>query len=668
MQCISRIEDDQLQHHHDNQEESSRDHWFLDRFWEVWEYYKSNFLGLQQRTLETKIKEEVPRLKKGEEDLPLTQKLEDSFLLRFPSLADELLIRVFRCQKSVAGKFLPGKIYLTQNHFCFYPVSGFNSIAIPFAYIKKPTFSHNSVRFIIEDEVQEELVFEEILHPRELIALLELPVDNETARKKFQILRRHKSLNITLLTIGTRGDVQPFIALGIALQRVGHRVTLASHEEYEKVALEHDLKFHKVSGNPRELMDFVVRNGMIGVNFLKEGLPKFAALIDSWFHDCWDSCQNADVMVIVPNTLASCHVAEKLKIPFLSAFTMPYTKTASFPHPFLGISSDNAFLNSASYTLWEQSLWLPLHKQINAFRQQYLDLPPLTISDGNALHTSRQVPFAYCWSPSFVPRPHDWPGYTNVCGYWLLNDAINRDLYSPSTDVQPVNLAYEERIQKHAKLNSSSEKWEPPADLVDFIQRSGADAPLYIGFGSIITTPEKATHLSTLVINALRRSGQRAVISSGWCDLFKKKDLPEDIVFLIDTCPHDWLFPQMKAIVHHGGAGTTAAALIAGRPSLAIAFFADQFFWSKRMVETGVGLRIPFSQLKEDNLTNALIKVCFDESMREQAEIIGAQIRKENGVASFIRFMHDYISLYKSQENPHDIFDEDDLLQRKNDF
>ncbi|CAN0298857.1 unnamed protein product, partial [Phaeothamnion confervicola] len=157
------------------------------------------------------------------------------------------------------------------------------------------------------------------------------------------------------------------------------------------------------------------------------------------------------------------------------------------------------------------------------------------------------VPWIYAWSPSLVPKPHDWPANAEVVGNMFLNGAENAP-------------------------------WEPPPALEAFL--AAGEAPVFVGFGSMIVEDPDA--LSTIICEAAERTGRRVVLQSSWSNLRKgnhRKSCADDGVFHLAAAPHYWLFPRMAAVVHHGGAGTVAAGLRAGKPTLVCPFFGDQFFW-----------------------------------------------------------------------------------------
>ncbi|MGK7927641.1 MAG: glycosyltransferase, partial [Spirulina sp.] len=208
------------------------------------------------------------------------------------------------------------------------------------------------------------------------------------------------------------------------------------------------------------------------------------------------------------------------------------------------------------------------------------------------------------YSPSVLPKPQDWSSNYHVPGYWFLED----------------------------------EDWQPPSDLLDFL--AAGKPPVYIGFGSMVSRhPEK---LTATILEALQRTNQRGIIMRGWAGLNPKEN--NDRIFVTDSIPHHWLFPKVAAVIYHGGAGTTAAALRAGVPLVPIPFGGDQHFWGDRMQKLGVApSRIPHKKLTAEALASAIAKVTGDESIKNRARQLGGRIRAEDGIGNTLRLIDRYL-------------------------
>ncbi|KAN0139921.1 UDP-Glycosyltransferase/glycogen phosphorylase [Lactarius tabidus] len=423
------------------------------------------------------------------------------------------------------------------------------------------------------------------------------------------VLLSMPSMHFACLTIGSRGDVQPYIALGRGLQKEGHRVTIVTHEEYKEWVTGFGLEHRTAGGDPGALMKLSVENKMFSPQFFKESLSNFRTWLDDLLVDSWEQCKDADVLLESPSAMAGVHIAEALHIPYFRTFTMPWTKTKEFPHAFLGPPVESPTTNAASYVLFDNVLWTATASQINRWRKNTLGIGH---TDMGHLAQSK-IPFIYNFSQAVVPKPLDWGDATVVSGYWFLD---NPEL-----------------------------GWSPPQTLVDWMAKARADGKpiVYIGFGSItVPNPKLVTER---IIRGVLKSGVRAIISKGWSARMSKGG-DEDVAFpeecySLDKVPHDWLFPQIDAALHHGGAGTTGASLRAGIPTLILPWFGDQFFWASRVQKLGAGIRLKSLHSKE--VSHALKKATSDRVMKEKAASVGERIREEDGVRTAISTIYTYL-------------------------
>ncbi|GKU07128.1 udp- transferase [Fusarium langsethiae] len=425
-------------------------------------------------------------------------------------------------------------------------------------------------------------------------------------------------LNIVIQVVGSRGDVQPFVALGTELQRHGHRVRLATHGHFDKFVRDAGLEFYSIGGDPAELMAYMVKNpGLLpSMKTLKGGeIQKKRKMVNEMLHKCWDSCIRpdeltgqpfvADAIIANPPSFAHIHCAQALAIPVHLMFTMPWTSTREFCHPLANLQTNGSEMstsaaNYVSYTLVEWMTWQGLGDVINSWRHT-LDLEPIPFSEGPCLAETLGVPVTYCWSPALVPKPADWADNIDVCGFFF------RDMPS----------------------------YKPDADLEKFL--SSGPPPVYIGFGSIvIDNPEQ---LTATIREAVRATGTRAIVSRGWSKL--GGDFPSnDNFFFLGDCPHEWLFQQVSAVVHHGGAGTTACGLLNAKPTAIVPFFGDQPFWGHMVNAGGAGpAPIPFKSLNKDNLADA-IRFCLTPQASASARTIAEKMSREAGVRRAVASFH----------------------------
>lgn len=422
-------------------------------------------------------------------------------------------------------------------------------------------------------------------------------------------------MRIVILTVGTLGDVQPLVALGLGLQQAGHHVRLATHTNFQAFVTGAGLEFFSIEGDSQEQMQqeegqAMLESGNSSIRYLLNGIRLFRSYFKRLLVTCWEACQGADIVISSLNSIAGPHIAEALRLPCYMVWFYPAYRTRAFPLP-LGAGGVRlgGFFNQTTYVTAEQLGWQFLRRTINRWRNEMLGLKSLSFV-GPALtpfstpygKRDPQRPLLLCgYSSSIAPRPADWPSRIHITGYWYLN----RDT-----------------------------SWQPPKELSDFL--ADGPPPVSVGFGSMID--RNPALLTSMTIEALKRTGQRGILLTGWSGL-DSATLPGTML-KVDSVPHEWLFPHMAAVVHHGGAGTTAAGLRAGRPTVIIPFAGDQHFWGQRMADLGVGPRpIPHKQLSVDSLADAIYQVTTQASMRARAAVLAQQIQAEDGVGRAIELI-----------------------------
>lgn len=289
---------------------------------------------------------------------------------------------------------------------------------------------------------------------------------------------------------------------------------------------------------------------------------------------------------------------------------MPWSPTSSFPHPLVNLRTSQFGAGPANYWSYyfiSYMTWQGLADLINSFRQNTLGLEEIHLTDGSSLLEVLKIPITYCWSSGLIPKPGDWGSHIDVCGFFFRKPP----------------------------------KYSPPLDLEVFLRKGRI--PVYIGFGSIVA--DDPNGLTRIVLEAIELLGIRAIISTGWSSLVNQDDVkPNDIYFLQDDCPHKWLFPQVAAVVHHGGAGTTACGLKYGRPTAIVPFFGDQLFWGEMVATAGAGPSpVPHRELNATRLAEA-IQFCLGEHARAAAALMAKQMEAENGVQAAVTSFHRHMS------------------------
>lgn len=413
-------------------------------------------------------------------------------------------------------------------------------------------------------------------------------------------------MKVLILTVGSRGDVQPYTALGVELRGAGHNVTLATHVPFREFVTTHGLDFAPLPGDPREVLQTdeaqeLLASGKSVVRFA----GRFLAVLKPWFRDLVASTSSlvpeSDVVLYSPLAFTAWHQAQVTGTPALLATLQPFARTRAFSTVSNGGADLGGLLNLMSHRLTEQLFWQPLRSEVNTWRVEDLGLDPTPfLGPYRRLSLEGQVQLAG-FSPTLVPPPDDWPASIRVTGAWHLDQPERHD----------------------GALEAFLDAGEPP---------------VYVGFGSMVArNPET---ISELVVAAARLAGHRLVLGSGWTGL--GADLGNDVHVVGDT-PHQHLFPRMAAVIHHGGAGTTHTAARAGVPQVVVPFFADQPFWGRRVNAAGIGpAPLPRTRLAVESLAERIgSAVAPGHSAR--AEAVGRILAAERGTETAVGVIERHI-------------------------
>lgn len=414
---------------------------------------------------------------------------------------------------------------------------------------------------------------------------------------------------ITLLAAGTRGDTQPYIALGLALQQAGYKVRIAASETFEDFVHSFGLEFYPLLGDVSKIADDEnLRLAMSADNPLKvmmsfNTMKNYAYAMQQGFYA---ACQGADAIIYHPGAAIGHFVAQALDIPSILATPFPMTPTKDYPALiFYDSVRWGKTFNLLTHMIFQQVMWQTSKAPIKQFWKNKFGNVPHNFANPFAQQPDKNDLTLVACSNYVFHQPQDCSKEVHHTGYWFLDE----------------------------------DNWSPSDQLQEFLQ--AGTPPVYVGFGSL-GSRERATQTTELVLAALERSGQRGVLATGWGGLTKVKEIPENI-FIVESIPHAWLFPKMSAIVHHGGAGTTAAALRAGVPSVIIPHANDQFAWGKRVEELGVGAKpIPRKQLTVEKLATA-ITAALNEEVKAKAIALGKKIQLENGTKVATKLIIDYL-------------------------
>jgi sterol 3beta-glucosyltransferase len=411
---------------------------------------------------------------------------------------------------------------------------------------------------------------------------------------------------ITILAGGSRGDIQPYVALAIALKNTGHTVRLATFGAYESLVSGAGLEYFSVRGDISAVVADSVEAKQAD-NPLKVALSfnRLKSYLFDIQQDFFAACAGADVIIYHPGATIGYFAARQMRVPSVLALPFPMVPTREYPavlfynKPRLGPG-----FNRLTHQLTQSMMWSASAAPVKQFLKTKYGKLPAGFSNPFIQQTTPRLPTVVSCSNHVFPRPADWPEGVHNTGYWFLDEEAG---------------------------------WIPPAGLLDFLQ--AGPAPVYVGFGSIGDAAQ-ARQTTELVLAALEQSGQRGVLATGWNGLLRLGNIPNGI-FILESAPHSWLFPSMAAVVHHGGAGTTAAGLRAGVPSIIIPHGNDQFAWGQRVHELGVGAKpIPRKQLSAEKLADA-IRSALGKETRDAAKDLGEKIRREDGAAAAARLILD---------------------------
>lgn len=418
-------------------------------------------------------------------------------------------------------------------------------------------------------------------------------------------------MRLTMISIGSTGDVRPYVLLGRELKHRGHEVKIACFAQFEKMVKDAELEFHPLSGNIVNIMSQVMTGN--GVAYLRHFESAIKGDLPCFIKDLQDACDGADALMCTFFGSVVYAIAEKKRIPCIQT------------HYFLMDMNGNTPITCAPGQhvgrIWNKATYRMGYFFINSLEKRYLTQwrkeegmrPKKIRTCPDYWINGRHVPVLYAMSPILTPRPLTWDEHFHMTGFWVENQV---DSYEPS----PALSAFLEEGEK----------------------------PVYIGFGSMVSGNMEKT--MDIVLEAVRRANVRAVIARGWGgEQLGSADRKR--IFTADYLPHGWLFPRVAGVVHHGGAGTTAAGIMAGRPTLIIPFGGDQPYWGERVYQLGVGPKaIRRERLSVNRLAKALRELVDTPSYAVAAQELGSRMRMENGVCTAADIVEREVAMWPKSE------------------
>ncbi|WNG82096.1 glycosyltransferase [Mycobacterium sp. ITM-2016-00316] len=401
---------------------------------------------------------------------------------------------------------------------------------------------------------------------------------------------------VAIAAVGSRGDVAPLAGLGAALQQAGHRVTIAAYTPFADLIIGAGCEFRELPADFTPGTDHAEASSkeLFAAMFAPSGQRDTGQMIIDALGEV-----PADILLLPPLAeLAGHPLAEAQGIPSVGVRMQPISPTADYPPSLLGAWSLGGFGNrmAAGATAWAIDR---LYGGVVAHCRRELGLPRASARALRRRRTAADWPILHAYSPNVVSRPVDWRTGLQVTGYWW-----------PPTPVQ----------------------WQPPQVLGEFL--AAGPAPVFIGLGSTVVTAARAEQLAEIIAAGLRQAGVRGIVQSGWAGI----DVTGENILTIRDTPHEWLFPQMAAIAHHCGAGTTAAALRAGIPSIPLPGPAgDQPFWAQRLHSLGVAITpLPQRRLTAHRLAAAIRTTLDDADLRETTQRLASRVAGEDGTAAAV--------------------------------
>lgn len=457
-------------------------------------------------------------------------------------------------------------------------------------------------------------------------------------------------LNIVIMIVGTHGDVLPFLGIAHSLKELGHRVRIATHECHHGLVESQNIEFYPLAGNPKLLSEFMVKTSgnVIGMSKNPKLLVSNTRMVKEIIKSTWKACTEVDpsdenetpfvvdAIISNPATMGHIHVAEALAVPLHIMFPQPwYYGTNDMAHPMLyhntpteggplkKILKDKINSKKNSYAAWEIVQFQTFGKTINKWRQKKLHLPHVQRSWMRDTIPKEKVPFSAMWSPQLLPKPNDWPDQCQVIGTcnFKPGDGKNKEF-------DPIEAGL--------------------SDLLHWL--SAGPKPIFIGFGSMMI--DNTEQLANMIMTAAEKVKCRILVQHGWskldvssCKHGQDVSCPfgGPLCFNVKACPHDWLLPHCSAVIHHGGAGTTAAGLLHGLPTFICPFFADQYLWADKVYEANVGPKFcPVKELSVDILVYALQQL-RNPIILNNAKNISIAMKQEDGIQGAMDHFMDFL-------------------------
>ncbi|OLP95283.1 Sterol 3-beta-glucosyltransferase [Symbiodinium microadriaticum] len=419
-------------------------------------------------------------------------------------------------------------------------------------------------------------------------------------------------MKCAVCNVGTRGDLQPLIALGLGLQKKGWDVVVISEERIRPLVEEFALEFRSIAGDStgiifeQEYAEMLAKGKLMAM--MQETQKRKATWYEQFLTDLVDKTKDIQMIISGPLVYSETYcVAEKLGVPWIPVLYGPLYPTAEFPNSFVMESNWFGWLNLFTYNFLFWALWMQEGGQINSFREK-LGLSPLQVRRGMmTLIEEKQLLVIGGFHEVIIPQPKapaDWPESFFFPNFFFV----------PDTPADAV-----------------------PSSLKSFLAQAGSRPVVYLGLGSMpAPRPQELVSLAEAIVEKLEVS---AVLCAGWSDISFKSQDTEQRILVTKSAPHDFLLPRCRVLLHHAGAGTCAAALRAGVPSVCLPVMLDQPNNAKNLTRLGVATPpILFQDVAAgvDRVVESVKTALESSEMRAKAEAIAGRIRESDGVSRAI--------------------------------
>lgn len=421
-------------------------------------------------------------------------------------------------------------------------------------------------------------------------------------------------MKVSIITVGTRGDIQPYIALGLGLKKNRYDVQIITAQNEKEFVENYGLNFYPLSVDIQKLMDSGDLDDMAkGDNPIKfmishfKGTKGLNKLMIKTQAEIWEGCQNADLIIYHPGMPIGFFIAQEQRK--ISVMANPFPIIATKDYPSLLFYTGPRFgrlYNLFNHFLFDKLFWSLSKPALLTFWKKEIKSKMNFSTSPIKQQIESGMPVINGYSGHLFQQSKDWAKNIHTTGSWIIENEPN---------------------------------FTPPTDLLNFIENG--KAPIYIGFGSMKNINNFIITFE-IIIKALEKTGQKAVVGLGWSNLNYTEPVPKNI-YLVEAIAHTWLFPKMKLVIHHGGAGTTATGLTAGKPTIIIPHNADQPAWGQRVFELRVGSKpIRKTNLTAENLATA-IDFALQPNIIENAKQLGQILRDENGVNKAVNIIVDFL-------------------------